>query len=213
VTVCLVWRAVKLSISRTPLQIRLHNAPNFNQLYLRHFWTDLLPVFSVIICSSQATKLSTTGVHFRFHLEIPNFKYKICPKAKYNLHFLHNRLEFHNQIFTQNFYILLAAACKAIEQNRLRGNLKDAINFTHFPGRTYTECHKFLTTSTCLSIISIGMQSLVAVLQTVPEIFRKTSQLSTIIARAIFSFYPHSIESMHISSYQLGITTIKISEL
>ena len=58
------WRSVKLSISRTPLQIRLHNAPNFNQLYLRHFWTDLLPVFSVIICSSQATKLSTTAGDF-----------------------------------------------------------------------------------------------------------------------------------------------------
>ena len=99
----------------TSCEIRLRNAPNFNRLYLRHFWTDLLAVFSIIICSSHATKLSTTGSapHFRFHLEIPNFKYKICPKSKYNLHFLHNRSEFRNQIFTQNFYILLADACKA----------------------------------------------------------------------------------------------------
>jgi len=86
----------------TSCQNRLRNAPNFNRLYLRHFWTDLLAVFSVVICSSQATKLSTTP-HFRFHLEILNFKYKICPISKYSLHFLHNRLEFCNQIFTQNF--------------------------------------------------------------------------------------------------------------
>jgi len=82
-----------------------------------HFWTDLLPVFSVIVYASQATKLSTTesAPHFRFHLEIPNFKYRICPKSKYklNLHFLHNRLEFRNKIFTQNLYILIAAASKA----------------------------------------------------------------------------------------------------
>ena len=103
------------AVNQQTSQIRFRNAPNFNQLYLRHFWTDLLPVFSIIICSSQATKLSATGSapHFRFHLEIPNFKSKICPKSKYNLHFLHNRLEFRNQVFTQNFYIFLAAACKA----------------------------------------------------------------------------------------------------
>jgi len=35
------------------------------------------------------------------------------PKSKYSLHFLHNCLEFRNQIFTQNFYILLAVARKA----------------------------------------------------------------------------------------------------
>jgi len=102
-------------VNQQTSQIWLSNAPNFNRLYLRHFWTDLLPVFSIIICSSQATKLSTTGSapHFRFQLEIPNLTYKICPKSKCNLHFAHNRLEFRNQIFTQNFYILLAAACKA----------------------------------------------------------------------------------------------------
>jgi len=94
------------AVNQRTSQIRLRNAPNFNLLYLSHFWTDLLPVFSIIICSSQATK-------FRFHLEIPNFNYKICTKSKYNLHFLHNHLEFRNQIFTQNFYILLAAASKA----------------------------------------------------------------------------------------------------
>jgi len=106
------------AVNQQTSQIRLCNAPHFNRLYLRHFWTDLLPVFCIIICSSQAIKLSTTksAPHSRFHLEIPNFKYKICPKSKYNLHLLHllhNRLEFRNQIFTQNFYILLAAACKA----------------------------------------------------------------------------------------------------
>jgi len=52
----------------TSCQIRLRNAPNFNRLYLRHFWTDLLAVFSIIICSCQATKLSRTGraLCFRF---------------------------------------------------------------------------------------------------------------------------------------------------
>jgi len=91
------------AVNQQASQIRLRNATNFNGLYLRHFWTDLLPVFSIIICSSQATKLFTTGSarHFWFHLEIPYFKYKICPKAKYNLNFLHNHLEFCNQIFTQ----------------------------------------------------------------------------------------------------------------
>jgi len=102
------------AVNQQTSEIRLCNAPNFNRLYLRHFWTDLLPVFSIIICCSHATKLSTTkSAPFQFHLEIPNFKYKICPKSTYNLHFFHNRLEFHNQIFTQNFYILSAAACKA----------------------------------------------------------------------------------------------------
>ena len=92
-------------VNQQTSQIRLRNAPNFNRLYLRRFRTDLLPVFSIIICSSQAIKLSTTGSapDFRFHLEIPNFKYKICRKWKYNLHFLHNRLEFRNQIFIHNF--------------------------------------------------------------------------------------------------------------
>jgi len=99
----------------TSCQIHLHNAPNFNRLYLRHFWTDLLAVFSIIILSSQATQSFATisAPHFRFHLEIPNFKYKICPISKYNLHFLHNYLEFRNPIFTQNFYVLLTASCKA----------------------------------------------------------------------------------------------------
>jgi len=31
----------------TSCQIRLRNAPSFNRLYLRHFWTDLLAVFSI----------------------------------------------------------------------------------------------------------------------------------------------------------------------
>jgi len=115
----------------TSCQIRLRNEPNFNRLYLRQFWADLLVVFSIIICSSKATKLSTTGSvrHFRrFHLEIPNFKYKICPVSKYNLHFLHNRLKFGNQIFTQNFYIVLTAVCKArkneIDRMKIRGAVK-----------------------------------------------------------------------------------------
>jgi len=82
-----------------------------HQILIGHFWTDLLAVFSIIICSSQAIKISTTGSapHFRFQSEIPNFNYKICPISKYNLHFLHKRLEFRNKIFTPNFYILLAA--------------------------------------------------------------------------------------------------------
>jgi len=103
------------AVNQQTSQIRLRNTPNFNPLYLRHFWTDLLPVFGIIICSSQATKLSTTGSAplFRFDLEVPNFKYKICPKSKYNLHFLHKRLEFRNQISTQNFYIVLATASNA----------------------------------------------------------------------------------------------------
>ena len=93
------------AVNQQTSQIRLRNAPNFNRLYLRHFWTDLLAVFSIIICSSQATKLSTTrnAPHFQFHLEIPSFKYKMCPKSRYNLHFLHNRLKFRNQILSQNF--------------------------------------------------------------------------------------------------------------
>jgi len=45
------------AVNQQTSEIRLRNAPNFNRLYLRHFWTDLLPVFSIIICSSQATKL------------------------------------------------------------------------------------------------------------------------------------------------------------
>jgi len=94
------------AVNHQTFQIRLRNAPNFNRLYLSHFWMDLLPVFTIIICSSQATKLP-------LHLESPNFKYKICPKSKYNLHFLHNCLEFRNQIFTQNVYILSAAGRKA----------------------------------------------------------------------------------------------------
>jgi len=117
------------------------------------------------------TKLSTTGSAW-FHFEIPNFKYKICPKSKYNLYFLHNRLEFCNQIFTQNFYILLASACK-VERNPPYGNLIGSHKLTPFPRCIYAQCHTFLTTSTCRSIISITMQSLVAVLQTIPEIFRK----------------------------------------
>jgi len=128
------------AVNQQTCQIRLHNAPNFNQLYLRHFWTDLLPVFSIIICSSQATKLSTIGSapHFWFHLEIPNFKYKICRKWKYNLHFLHNRLGFCNQIFTQNFYIRLAAQSQSqldakLERNRPYGNLIGNHNIYPFP--------------------------------------------------------------------------------
>jgi len=87
------------AVTQQTSEIRLRNAPNFNPLYLRHFWMDILPLFSIIIWSSQATKISTTGSAplFRFHLEIPNFKYKICPKSKYNLHFFHNRLEFRNK--------------------------------------------------------------------------------------------------------------------
>ena len=115
VTACLVWRAVKLSISRPP-----KFACVTHQILIGHFWTDLLAVFSIIICSSQAIKISTTGSapHFRFQSEIPNFKYKICPISKYNLHFLHKRLEFRNQIFTPNFYILLAAVRKNSEIDR-----------------------------------------------------------------------------------------------
>jgi len=103
------------AVNQQTSKSRLRNAPNFNRLFVRHFWTDLLLVFSIIICSSHATTLSATGSgpQFRFHFEIPNFKYKICPKSKYNLHFLHSRLEFRKPIFTLNFYILLAAACKA----------------------------------------------------------------------------------------------------
>jgi len=44
------------AVNQQTSQIRLHNAPNFNSLYLCHFWTDLLPVCSIKICSSQATK-------------------------------------------------------------------------------------------------------------------------------------------------------------
>jgi len=110
----------------------------------------------------------------------------MCPKSKYNLHFLRNRLEFRDQIFTQIFLILLAAARKARTKWTVR---KLNINFTPFSRRTYAECHKLLTIPApiCLSIISIRLQSLVAVLQTVAEIFRKTSQLSTLITRTIFT--------------------------
>jgi len=118
-------------------------------------------------------------------LEIPNFKYKICPKSKYNLHFsttVWNFVtKFSHKILT-SFYQLHAT----LERNRPYGNLIKAINFTPFPRRMYAECHKFLTTSTCPSIISIRMQSLIAVFQTVPGLFRKTSQLSTLITRTIF---------------------------
>jgi len=48
------------AVNQQTSRIRLRNAPNFNRLYLRHFWTDLLAAFSIIICSSQATKLSRT---------------------------------------------------------------------------------------------------------------------------------------------------------
>ena len=65
VTACLVWRAVKLSISRPPkFEIHLCNAPIFNRLFLRSVCTDLFRVFSIIICSSQSTKLSTLRVPF-----------------------------------------------------------------------------------------------------------------------------------------------------
>jgi len=37
----------RMSGGLTSCQIRLRNAPNFNRLYLRHFWTDLLAVFSI----------------------------------------------------------------------------------------------------------------------------------------------------------------------
>jgi len=36
------------AVNQQTSQIRLRSAPNFNRLYLRHFWTDLLPVFSII---------------------------------------------------------------------------------------------------------------------------------------------------------------------
>jgi len=35
------------AVNQQTSQIRLCNTPNFNRLYLRHFWTDLLPVFSI----------------------------------------------------------------------------------------------------------------------------------------------------------------------
>jgi len=59
VTACLVWWAVKLSISRPPKfgcitrQISIGYISAILEM-------DILPVFSIIICSSQATKLFIT---------------------------------------------------------------------------------------------------------------------------------------------------------
>jgi len=59
-----------------------------------------IPVYLFIARQSRdrMSGLSTTGnaPHFRFHLKIPNVKFKICPKSKFDLHFLQNRLEFRN---------------------------------------------------------------------------------------------------------------------
>jgi len=133
-----------------------------------------------------------------FHWETPNFKYKICPKSKYNLHFLHNRLEFRNQIFIQNFYIRFAAVCKAGTKSTVKLNRKlQILPLSH--------------AATMRNVINSWLLS-PAPPYSKPFLryLGKTSQLSTpIVTRTIF-IPQHNINA-NISSYQLGLTIIKIS--
>jgi len=66
----------------TACQVR-SNAPKFNRLYLRHFQTDSLLVFTKIICFSGATKLATTrsAEHLRSNFEILTSTLKIGEEA------------------------------------------------------------------------------------------------------------------------------------
>jgi len=97
------------AVNQQTSQIRLCNAPNFYRLYLRHFWTDLLPVFSIIICSSQATKLSTTSSIWKF--QTLNIKY--AQNQSITFIFSTTVWNFVTRFSQKHFYILSAAACKA----------------------------------------------------------------------------------------------------
>ena len=68
------WLALAETTLTCKFATRNANAPKFNRLYLRHFQTDSLLVFTRIIWCSRATKLAITGSapHFRSNFEILN---------------------------------------------------------------------------------------------------------------------------------------------